>query len=160
MYVLVDVVSALTMLIKTTGLLNVPVTFVTPLCIELPPIMTFTESVMAKLANEFPASVMDAKNEDIRMIWLVEKDGVIVTDMPVTSTKLVLVVDLLVESVARTTCNTFPPAPVGINVHVLLAVRTRLPPCEVVKVSGVPLIVTVAAGTIVTVPAPMLRKFS
>jgi hypothetical protein len=36
--------------------------------------------------------------------------GVIVIDIPVTSTKLVLLVVLDVESVARTTCNTFPPS--------------------------------------------------
>jgi hypothetical protein len=52
------------------------------------------------------------------------------------------------------------PPEKGMNVHVLLAVRTRLPPLDVAKVSGVPLIVTPTAGVIVTVPAPMLRKFS
>jgi len=46
------------------------------------------------------------------------------------------------------------------NVHVFDAVLTRLPPFDVAKVSGVPLIVTVAAGAIVTVPAPMFKKLS
>jgi len=52
------------------------------------------------------------------------------------------------------------PPEKGTNVHVFDAVRTRLPPFDVAKVSGVPLIVTSTAGVIVTVPAPRLRKFS
>jgi len=55
-----------------------------------------------------------------------------------------------------------PPAepPLGENVHVFDAVRTRLPPLDVAKVSGVPLIVTPAAGVIVTVPAPRFKRLN
>jgi len=52
------------------------------------------------------------------------------------------------------------PPEKGTNVHVFDAVRTRLPPFDVAKVSGVPLIVTPAAGVIVTVPAPMFKMLS
>ena len=52
------------------------------------------------------------------------------------------------------------PAEKGMNVHVFDAVRTRLPPFDVARVNGVPLIVTPAAGVIVTVPAPMFKKLS
>jgi hypothetical protein len=52
------------------------------------------------------------------------------------------------------------PAEKGMNVQTLDVVRTRLPPFDVAKVSGVPLIVTSAAAVIVTVPAPRFRKFS
>jgi hypothetical protein len=49
------------------------------------------------------------------------------------------------------------PPEKGMNVHVFDAVRTRLPPFDVARVSGVPLIVTPAAAVIVTVPAPRFR---
>jgi len=49
---------------------------------------------------------------------------------------------------------------VGVNVHVFDAVRTRLPPFDVARVNGVPLIVTVAAGTTVTVPTPRFKRLN
>jgi hypothetical protein len=52
------------------------------------------------------------------------------------------------------------PEEKGMNVHVFDAVRTRLPPFDVSRVRGSPLIVTSAAGVIVTVPAPMFKKLS
>jgi len=52
------------------------------------------------------------------------------------------------------------PAEKGMNVQTLDAVRTRLPPLDVAKVSGVPLIVTSAAGVIVTVPAPRFKRLN
>jgi len=50
--------------------------------------------------------------------------------------------------------------PVGINVQVFDAVRNRLPPFDVARVNGVPLIVTSAAGVIVTVPAPRFKRLN
>jgi len=88
-------------------------------------------------------------------------DGVMLADNPVISTKEVLVVVKESTLVTDTTCNTFPPPPPdGVNVHTFDAVRTRLPPFDVSRVSGVPLIVTPAAGVIVTVPTPRFKKLS
>jgi len=52
------------------------------------------------------------------------------------------------------------PEEKGMNVHTFDAVRTRLPPFDVSRVSGVPLIVTSAAGVIVTVPAPRFKRLN
>jgi hypothetical protein len=52
------------------------------------------------------------------------------------------------------------PAEKGMNVHVFDAVRTRLPPFDVARVNGVPLIVTSAAATTVTVPTPRFRRLT
>ena len=87
-------------------------------------------------------------------------DGVILNVNNVAAVKVEFVT-VESEFIARS-CNIFPPPPPpdGVNVHVFDAVRTRLPPFDVSRVSGVPLIVTPAAGVIVTVPAPRFRKFS
>jgi len=52
------------------------------------------------------------------------------------------------------------PAEKGMNVHVFDAVLTRLPPFDVARVSGSPLIVTSAAGVIVTVPTPRFKRLN
>jgi len=85
---------------------------------------------------------------------------VIVTAGPTVprSTKLVLVVVWDVATVAVPDADVPPPD--DSNVHTFDAVRTRLPPFDVARVSGVPLIVTPAPAAIVTVPAPRLRKLS
>jgi hypothetical protein len=55
---------------------------------------------------------------------------------------------------------TSAPPEKGMNVQTLDAVRTRLPPFDVARVSGVPLIVTPAAATTVTVPTPRFKRLT
>jgi len=74
--------------------------------LSAPPTAVFAESVICIRATILEA-VVRVNPQKMRIV-LVALVGVIVTEIE-ASVKEVLVVALLVVSVARTTCNTFPP---------------------------------------------------